>query len=260
MKTDTCRICNAPDSAFLFNSQLLDQEVDYFECSHCHYVQTEKPTWLDKAYASPINLTDTGILSRNTSNTYLVIATLNVLNNKSGVVLDFAGGYGFLVRMLRDAGIEAYWQDPYCDNLVARGFEYQGQSIDLLTAFEVLEHLEDPMETIQQIFRLAPNVLFSTVLIPDPAPAPKDWWYYGREHGQHIGFFRLKTLQYIAEVTQTYLITDGGHYHLFTRDQQSRRKWTLYRRMIQYFPKLLTRGLVSKTVSDHLQLARQARG
>ena len=35
--------------------------------------------------------------------------------------------------------------------------------------------------------RRADAVLVSTDLMPDPAPAPGTWWYYGAEHGQQEG-------------------------------------------------------------------------
>ena len=64
-------------------------------------------------------------MARNLLNVGLVLATLTLLGERNGTVVDFAG-YGFLVRLLRDKGVNAFWVDPYSENLVARGFEYQG--------------------------------------------------------------------------------------------------------------------------------------
>ena len=57
---------------------------------------------------------------------------------------------GILVRLLRDYGVEALWCDQYCENLLARGFEYNGECADLVTAFEVLEHFVNPLEELDR--------------------------------------------------------------------------------------------------------------
>ena len=51
------------------------------------YVQTEDPTWLDEAYASPINPSDTGIMDRNLSNVELVLASLALMKERHGTVV-----------------------------------------------------------------------------------------------------------------------------------------------------------------------------
>jgi hypothetical protein len=42
-------------------------------------------------------------------------------------------------------------------------------------------------------------LIVSTDLVPRPTPLPDEWWYYGSDHGQHVSFYTLPTLQYIAE-------------------------------------------------------------
>lgn len=44
----------------------------------------------------------------------------------------------------------------------------------------------------------------------------RDWWYHGREHGQHIGFFRGRTLDYLAARLGGYWATDGQAPHFFS--------------------------------------------
>jgi len=39
--------------------------IDYFHCPNCGFLQTQEPFWLDEAYKDPINISDTGYLSRN---------------------------------------------------------------------------------------------------------------------------------------------------------------------------------------------------
>jgi hypothetical protein len=245
-----CRVCSNNIKNSIFSGLIFDNEVKYFECDICGYVQTEKPYWLDQAYSSAINNCDTGIMARNQSNVGLVLSTLSLLGEKTGTVVDCAGGYGILVRLLRDRGIEALWSDPYCQNLLAVGFERSSQKGDLVTAFEAFEHFVDPLLETKKLFFVSPNLLISTNLISTPTPKLGDWWYYGLDHGQHIGFFRSQTLQFIAKKFNKYLVTDGVSRHLFSEKPISEFQWKMHIRLARRFPALYGRNLRSKTWSD----------
>lgn len=245
-----CRVCDSSIDQSIFSANLLGKAVSYFECSACGYVQTQQPDWLEEAYASAINSCDTGIMRRNLANSQLVCATLHALGLTAGRVVDCAGGYCILVRLLRDRGIDAYWSDPYCKNALAVGFEYKGGSAGLATAFEALEHFVYPLDELEKLFDMAPNVLLSTELIADPAPPPEEWWYYGLDHGQHIGFFRVKTLMYIAKRYGKYLSNDGRGRHLFSDRPVSALRWKVNILIERFVPGFLTRKLKSRVWSD----------
>src|SRR5438552_1711217 len=102
--------------------------------------------------------------------------------NPAGRFLDYAAGYGMFVRLMRDLGYDFRWSDRYCQNLVARGFEAPlplQSPFDAVTAFEVLEHLIDPMEELATVAVTTQCMVFSTGVLPKPAPALDAWWYYG---------------------------------------------------------------------------------
>lgn len=221
----------------------------------CAYVQTEYPHWLDQAYTSAINDSDTGIVSRNRSNSQIVLSTMLTLGCLNAVMIDSAGGYGILVRMMRDHGVDAYWSDPYCQNLVAKGFEHRDQKAALVTAFESFEHYVNPLQEFDKLLALAPNVLISTELISEPAPQQKDWWYYGREHGQHIGFFRLKTLQWLAHSRGKYLCSNGTSYHLITDKPVNQNLWLMMMRANRVIPFIVRRQLKSRIWTDFLTMS-----
>ena len=48
---------------------------------------------------------------RNRINTQVVLMTLLALRVPRERVVDFAGGYGLLVRQLRDLGVDVLWRD-----------------------------------------------------------------------------------------------------------------------------------------------------
>ncbi len=249
----TCRLCGEL-TLDLWKGPLLDLTERYMRCPRCEYVQTEYPYWLDRAYASSIDDSDTGIMARNLANVRIVLATLFAMGNLRQRVVDVAGGYGILTRLLRDNGVAALWSDRYSANLLARGFEHIGEAADMVTAFEAFEHFVEPGAELDKILAIAPNVLFSTEIVPSPVPLPKQLWYYGKEHGQHIGFYTLHTLQVLAASRGKHLISDGHSYHLMTDKKVSRRVWCYCLRVQKLVSVLARRNLKSKTWEDHLRV------
>lgn len=252
-----CRCCGRPAEA-IFTSTVLGRTVSYYECAHCHYVQTEQPSWLDEAYADALNTTDTGIVRRSARTTRIVAGVMTMLGCLHEPMLDFAGGSGLLVRMLRDLGVDARWHDPHCANVFARGFEHAGERVALVTAFEVMEHLVQPLPEIERLAGLCDAMLFSTELAPTPTPAPDAWWYYGRDHGQHIGFYRAATLAFIARQLGWHLNSDGRSFHLFTRRPCPTWRWRMARGASKPLYWLARARLDSRTRSDHRALTHTA--
>lgn len=251
---DRCRVCESP-SGFAFRQGLLGHEVNYFDCLNCGYFQTESPYWIKNAYAAAVNDVDTGILSRNLLNVGRVIMTLLSFGRLSGRVVDHAGGYGILVRLLRDAGVDARWRDKYCQNLLARGFEAIDPNYDLLTAFEVFEHLEKPLAELEHMLEQSPVVLLSTELVPGVTPPNPDWWYLGPEHGQHIGFFRPRTLEWMARKLGCHHASDGQSLHLFCKPPVPIH-WLALVRLRRLAPLIARIWMRSKTIEDFEFLRR----
>ena len=62
----------------------------------------------------------------------------------------------------------------------------------------MFEHLTNPTEEMKKLSAITSCLIFSTKLVPEPAPKLEDWWYYGLEHGQHIAFYTRKSLELLA--------------------------------------------------------------
>jgi len=233
-------------------------DVAYYHCPGCGLLKTEPPYWLDEAYQNAISDTDTGILARNNANAQLVEVILETLSLADGRVLDIAGGYGLLARLLRDKGFDCYSTDKYCCNLFAKRFAPEpGFNADALLAFEVLEHVEDPLAFVQEAFAKyrCKTLVFSTLTFRGDIP-PRSWWYYLFRTGQHISFYQPATLQSLAERLGCRYHMLSSEMHLFT--DQDIAPWKrgvilkpAFRNAYSRYLQVKRRGL-SKTWSDHL--------
>jgi hypothetical protein len=196
-------------------------QVQYFRCESCGFMQTEAPYWLEEAYSSAIATQDVGIMHRNLANCELTSAVLNLLFPKMSNAIDFGAGHGVLVRLMRDRGFSFFWSDLHATNDYARGFECrESLTYDFLTAFEVLEHLVDPIAGLAELMCLSENVFISTFTVPQPAPGLSDWWYYVPSTGQHIAFYTTESLRILAARFGRNLLS-AGPYHLFTTEPKS---------------------------------------
>ena len=118
-----CKICQNQTKK-LFNAKVLYKyDIDYFQCQTCGFGQTEKPYWLDEAYISSMNLSDTGVMYRCERMSKITTSLLFLFFKTKGKFLDYAGGFGVFTRQMRDIGFDFYWQDPYTKNEIARGFD-----------------------------------------------------------------------------------------------------------------------------------------
>ena len=167
--------------------------------------------------------------------------------------LDYGGGYGVFVRLMRDIGFDFYWQDKHTENLFAKGFEFRESDqnpVELLTCFETFEHFVEPAIELENLLNISQNILLSTEFIPDPVPSPDEWWYYGSEHGQHIGFFQKKTFEYLANKHSLYFYTNGQNIHLFTKKRLLKPAFKWLTKASKYINPLIQKRMDSLTWKD----------
>lgn len=251
---EPCRVC-AERTAPIFQARILGKhDAAYFRCPGCGLIQTEPPYWLDEAYDQAIAIQDVGLVRRNLELAAKLRTILTAHFDPTGRYLDYAGGYGLMVRLMRDEGFDFQRHDPLCENIFAQGFdvrdlssltdskELANQRFEAITAFELLEHLVEPTATVRHLLEHTDSLLFSTRLQPDPRPrSVDDWWYFWPRTGQHVTFYTLPALRVLAEKTGANLHSDGTALHLLTRRTFSADPLARPRGVLAFLERLLER-------------------
>ncbi len=218
-----CKICGG-SSVFVFKKNVLFKyNVSYYRCTNCGFMQTEDPYWIQEAYSAPLSATDTGLIMRPMNFSRVAEGIIMKWFDPFGTFLDYGGGNGVFVRMMRDKGFNFFRYDKYAGNVYSIGFDLSDiadktERFELMTSIEAIEHFENPLEEISGMLSLSDNLLFTTY-INDTVPSDllKDWWYLGEYNGQHISFYSAKSLKIIADRYNCYYYTNNIDTHLFSK-------------------------------------------
>jgi hypothetical protein len=208
-----CRLCNG-ELRSRFSIQVLTRHtVEYFSCLTCGSLQTEPPYWLEEAYEHNLALLDAGAAQRNLTNLSASYAIARLLNLKD--VIDFGGGDGLLCRLLRDHGLNCFVEDKFAKASYSRAFTRPNfDNPELLLAFEVLEHFDNPQNDLPALFQHNPKALLVSTVPYDMQDA--GWWYLAPETGQHVFFYSRAAMRLIAK-TWGFEVIGQGYYFLFVR-------------------------------------------
>lgn len=218
----SCKICGTDSFLSFKNILLFKYEVSFYQCHSCGYIQSEEPFWLEEAYKDQaVSVYDINIIERNIFWRERVASLIDSAFRKDGKFIDYGGGTGIFVRLMRNLGYDYYLFDSYSKNLFAREFyveipTFSGKA-ELLTAFEVFEHLVDPVDEVKKMFSLSDTILFSTTLQPDYQVTKDNWKYLAPETGQHISLYTLDSLNALAKRFDATLISNGTNAHILSR-------------------------------------------
>jgi hypothetical protein len=218
--TVPCRLCDQ-DSSRVFSKRVLERYmVNYYRCGSCHSIQTERPYWLDEAYAIPGVHIDVGGASRTVKNWSGVSTLLGRLAfPREAFAVDFGAATGLFGRLMRDVGYNFHSYDKYARPAFTSYYNIETPDLGqpkLITAFEVFEHLPEPKTDLNQLFALqAPLIVFTTWFCDAQG---EDWVYFIPECGQHVFFYSEAAMRTIASA-HGYELRSSGFFHILSQPQ-----------------------------------------
>lgn len=197
MSRPLCKICRNPARIW----KDLQFGTELFYCPDCEYLFKDAT-----ARVSPEKEKAIYLLHENTPENTGYVQMLQTFVEKAilphgrhlRTALDFGCGPGpVLASLLDKQGYQARVYDPY----FADRTEVLSRQYDLITATEVLEHLNSPLVELKKLAEiLNPEGILAvmTLFHPNNETACQDWWY--RRDPTHIGFFTPVTLKRIARL------------------------------------------------------------
>jgi SAM-dependent methyltransferase len=179
--------------------------VAYLLCGHCGFCfAPEMCRWglsdfAAKVYNADYERVDPDYASaRPRANAQML---MQILGSEAAELrhLDYGGGNGMLCELLRDAGWQSTSYDPFVDGDL-RHLDFG--KFDLVTAFEVFEHVPSPNRLVTEIDSLLDDdgvVLFTTLVSDGNLGAGRklDWWYASPRNG-HISLYSTGSLARLA--------------------------------------------------------------
>lgn len=194
---DFNRCCQIPNAVSLPPSGDI---VAYRRCTACGFLFTDAvDDWSEAQFKTHIyndgyGAVDPDYTQTRPRNNAELVKQLFGAGKADCRVLDYGGGNDVLCAELRAAGFPvAITYDPF----VAEFARPPDGRFNLITCFETLEHMPDPLAGIAAIVTHLDEpglVLFSTLLQPDDIDQLKlNWWYVGPRNG-HISLFSRDAL------------------------------------------------------------------
>jgi hypothetical protein len=250
-----CKICQGSAES-LFEVQILRkyQEMLY-RCGCCNCAFFAEPAWLDEAYSKVISDLDTGLLERSVDISNVLTPFLFFSKFRRETVLDFGGGIGVLARMMRDRGFRTSSHDPLAESVFSIPTEQNVHS-RVTTMIEVLEHLTDPLGTLQNLSSQSSLFFISTLAVPPEGIAP-DWWYLLPDTGQHIFFPSSKTFEIIAKQLGWQYFGNGKNLHVLSADRLNRLQRLIVKNQVPawllgylMYPVLRSKGLGKRDMAE----------
>lgn len=132
--------------------------------------------------------------------------------------LDYGGGAGLLSRLLNEAGWKSTCYDPFTNRDVDTASLGQ---FDLITAYEVFEHIPDVDGLINRLSSLlAPDgiVVFSTMVSDGRIVSGQrlTWWYAAPRNG-HISLYTRKSLTLLGAKQNFNFGSFADGFHMYYR-------------------------------------------
>jgi 2-polyprenyl-6-hydroxyphenyl methylase/3-demethylubiquinone-9 3-methyltransferase len=136
-------------------------------------------------------------------------------------ILDWGGGSGLLARLLRDRGFR---EALSCDPFYGDGRPAPERRFELVTCFEVVEHVPDQRALFGELAGLvAPRgaLLLSTLIQPDDIRDQGLGWWYARPRNGHIRLHSRFSLEHCLAIEGLELVSLTEELHVAFRTIES---------------------------------------
>jgi len=192
--------------------------IFYRRCSACGFLFTDMfDDWSTDAFlqniynAQYVQVDPDFEALRPTSNAKMIARAFGGARESIRIV-DYGGGNGLLASLLEKEGFQTATYDPF----YADSSTLPAERFDLVTCFEVMEHVAFPDKILAEMVSLLKTegaIMFSTLLQPsDFAQMGLNWWYVGPRNG-HISIHSRDSLirLFQKEGMQTASFSDAFH-------------------------------------------------
>jgi SAM-dependent methyltransferase len=219
---DFNKSCEEARGKFL---QLSGIAVYYYHCDHCGFCfapefnQWTLKDFSDKIYNDEYIAIDPDYQEIRPKSNKAVIINFFESNKEHIQHLDWGGGNGLLSQLLQETNWNSLSYDPFFNKETE--IKTLGQ-FNLITAFEVFEHVPDVHQLMLQLDILLKKngiVLFSTLLSDNKINKNRrlDWWYAAPRNG-HISLFSKESLIILAQKYHFNFGSFSSGLHLFFRE------------------------------------------
>ena len=175
-------------------------EIDYYYCSYCEFISCEEGAIVRPGKEVALyKLHNNSMENEGYVNMFkeFIKVAVDPYGERIKKALDFGCGPGpVLASLLQQKGYDVDIYDLY----FAPEKVYEHKSYDLITATEVFEHLQDPLQTAQLLKNHLNDqgiLAIMTLFHPGDGVSFNNWWY--RHDPTHISFYRPQTFTVLAE-------------------------------------------------------------
>ena len=209
-----CKICQGPSSLFGvvdFHKSCIEAQgrrlapsgypIYYRRCAVCSFTFTtafdawSHADFLGEIYNQDYVEVDPDFVELRPTGNAKVLADTFHASRTSIDILDYGGGSGLTSNLLRRQGFSATTYDPFSEFNVLPTDRY-----DLISCFEVMEHVPSPKETVATMVSLLKDegaILFSTLVQPlEFDVIGLNWWYAGPRNG-HVSLYSTLSLAHL---------------------------------------------------------------
>ena len=222
-----CKICSSKINNIHKKIFIHGKPRNMIKCNVCDFISYDKINWLNLAYKEKYTAQDHNKLVRSIWASRLIrtILKMNYIEYKKLRILDFGSGYGITTKLLQNSGLNVSSYDKYDINIFSTNHLNDIQNLkknfDIIYAIEVFEHIDKLNFTLELLNKLNFKMLIITTELHDQIKNLEKWSYIGKEHGQHINFFGVKTLNAIAKNYNLHCYTDKKWIHIFSKKKLS---------------------------------------